>query len=106
MQKLFKPIWDFVFVYVHRTMCMCSLYCIVVDWVGQDARSGLFVGVNRTDRGQWQQLQEAGSLAVVQPRVKEKLFVSISTFDSVCIWALVKIIFKEVHHCTEAFGLR
>ena len=24
--------------------------CIGVDWVGQDAQSGLFVGVNRTDR--------------------------------------------------------
>ena len=64
-----KPIWAFVFVYVH--MCVhCTTHCIQIDWVGQDAQSGLFVGVNRTDRGQWQ-LQEAGSLAMVLPRVKE-----------------------------------
>ena len=59
------------------------MQCTVVDWVGQDARSGLFVGVNRTDCGHWQWLQEAGSLAAAT--CQRKLFVSMSTeYDCVC----------------------
>ena len=45
---------------------------LVDGWEGQDERSGLFVGCGGADRGggRWQ-LQEAGSLAMVLPRVKE-----------------------------------
>ena len=65
-------------VFVYLFMCVCvylciclfvfvqslyAMHCTEVDRVGQDAPSGLFVAVNRTDRrGQWQ-LQEVGSLA-------------------------------------------
>ena len=81
-----------------RCLYMCSSYCIVVDWVGQDARSGLFVGVNRTDRGQWTTVAASGSRKSGHGAAtcQRKLFVAISICDSVCIWALVKIIFKEV----------
>ena len=60
------------------------MLCTEVDWVGQDARSGLFVGVNRTDCGH--SSFKKPEVWPVDATCQRKLFVAMSAFDLSLGW--------------------